>query len=100
MNRPLGLMVLIVATASACSTQTYSWVHPEKDSQQFDTDNSSCLAQGRGTRTIATMPENSGATAGGFSSGWATVPVVEVMEVQKTMHRRCMKRKGWRLQAD
>ena len=100
MKRLLGLMVLTVAVAGACSTQTYSWIHPEKGPEQFDADNSYCLAQTRGTRTIATLPQNQGGHAGTFSSGWDTVATVEVMEVQKTMHRRCMKRKGWRLQAD
>lgn len=101
------LAVVIVALTSACSTQKYHWAHPEKDSEQFDIDNAYCLAQTRGTRTIATLPENPGGRdsaslgeAGTFSSGWDTNPTVKVMEVQKTMHRRCMKSKGWRLQAE
>ncbi|NIO41731.1 MAG: hypothetical protein GTO41_17085, partial [Burkholderiales bacterium] len=69
----MRLAVVIVAMASACSTQQYYWVHPEKDAQQYDVDNSYCLAQSRGTRAIATMPENQGGNAGTFTSGWDTV---------------------------
>lgn len=94
------LAVVIVVLASACSTQKYYWTHPEKDSQQYDADNSYCMAQSRGTRTIARMPENQGGHAGTFSSGWNTVAVVKVMEMRKTIHRQCMIDKGWRLQAE
>lgn len=107
MNNPKRLAVVIVAVACACSTQKYHWTHAEKDSEQFDVDNSYCLAQTRGTRAIARLPMNqegqySGtlSESGTFSSGLDTVATVEVMEVQKTMHRRCMKRKGWRLEAE
>jgi hypothetical protein len=99
MKNLAGLAVLIVVVASACSTQKYTWVHPDKDSQQYEADNSRCLAQTRGTRMIARMPENTGGHAGGFSSGWDTGSTVEAMETRKTIHRQCMTDKGWRLQA-
>ncbi len=94
------LAVVLIAVASACSTQKYYWAHPEKDLQEYDADNSYCMAQSRGTNTIARMPENQGGHAGSFSSGWNTVAVVEVMEMRKTIHRRCMKERGWQLQAE
>lgn len=100
------LAVVIVVVASACSTQQYVWVHPAKDAQQYEADNAYCLAQSRSTRTLTTLPENPdggntpslGAAAGTFSSGWDTISTVEAIEVQNTMHSRCMKRIGWRRQ--
>ena len=92
--------VVIVAVACACSTQQVYWIHPEKDLQQFEADDSYCLAQSRGTRAIARLPEYQGGHAGDFSSGWDSVAVVEVMEMQKTIHRQCMIAKGWQLQAE
>ena len=99
MKTLIRLAVLIVIVASACSTQKYTWVHPEKDSQQYEADNAQCQAQSRGTKMISRMPENTGGQAGSFSSGWDTGSTVEAMETRKTIHRQCMTDKGWRLQA-
>jgi hypothetical protein len=88
--------VVLVAMTSACSTQKYHWVHPEKDALEYEADNAYCEAQTRGTKTISRMPQNTGGQAGSFSTGWSTVPVVEVMEMQKRIHRECMIDKGWR----
>lgn len=89
------LAMLVMLLTSACSTQKYVWTHAEKDAEQFEADNAYCLAQARGTRALARMPQNTGGQAGTFSSGWSTVPVVETMEMRKTVHRKCMIDKGW-----
>ena len=95
MKKLILLALINVALASACSTQKYHWVHAEKDAQQYDADNAYCEAQTRGTQTISRMPQNTGGQAGSFSTGWSTVPVVEVMEMRKRIHRECMIEKGW-----
>jgi hypothetical protein len=95
-----SLAVVIVVVASACSTQKYYWIHPEKDAQQFDEDNAYCLAQTRGARAIARMPEYQGGQAGTFSSGWSTVSTVRTTELQQTIHQECMTDKGWERQAE
>jgi hypothetical protein len=99
MKNLISLAVVVVLVVGACSTQKYTWVHPEKDSQQYEADNTQCLAQSRGSKMIARMPVNTGGQAGSFSSGWDTGSTVEAMETRKTIHRQCMTDKGWRLQA-
>ena len=100
MKKLKTLALVIVAIVSACSAQKYHWTHPEKDADQFEADNSYCLAQSRGTRALSRMPQYEGGQAGSFSSGWSTVPVVETMEAQKTIHKQCMTDRGWTLQAE
>ena len=85
--------------ASACATQEYYWVHPEKGAQQFEEDNDYCIAQGRGTRALSRMPEHTGGHAGSFSTGWDTASTVRTTEMRKNMHRQCMYDRGWRLEA-
>lgn len=100
MKNLISIAVVVVVAASACSTQKYQWVHPEKDAQQFEEDNSYCVAQSRGTRAIARMPEYQGGQAGTFSSGWSTVSSIKTTEMQKTIHHDCMTDKGWELQPE
>ncbi len=100
MKNPLILALVIFAVASACSTQQYYWTHPEKGAEQFEEDNSYCLAQTRGTKMLARMPEYQGGQAGTFSSGWDTVSSVKTMEMRDNIHRKCMIDKGWHLEPE